>query len=109
MPDASASTFVMVPDTVRSAGAFVRQTAESLVSGVHSADSEVQGLTATWKGGAADAYVAGWEETRKAALEVLDALHTMADLLGVTAAAITDQDATRAAATTARVSSLDLP
>ncbi len=109
MPDAAAPTFAMVPETVRSAGAFVQQTAEALVSGVHSADTEVQGLTATWKGAAADAYLAAWEDTRKAAVEVLEALRAMADLLGVTAASITDQDTTRAAATTARVSSLDLP
>ncbi|WP_067664713.1 WXG100 family type VII secretion target [Nocardia miyunensis] len=107
MPEAT--SFTMVPETVRAAGTYVQQTAEALVSGVHNADSEVQGLTATWKGAAADAYVAGWEETRKAALEVLDALHTMADLLGVTAASITDQDTTRATATAQRVSSLDLP
>lgn len=104
----AASEFTIVPDTVRSTGAFVQQTAEALVSGVRSADSEVQGLTATWRGAAGDAYVEAWEESRKAALEVLEALHTMADLLGVTAASITDQDTTRAA-TTARVSSLDLP
>lgn len=109
MSDASATTFAMVPDTVRSAGAFVQQTAESLVAGIHSADSEVQGLASTWKGAAADAYAEGWEDTRKAALEVLEALHTMAELLGMTAASITDQDTSRADATTARVSSLDLP
>ena len=104
-----ASEFAMVPDTVRSAGAFAQQTAESLASGVRSADAEVQGLTATWKGGAADAYVAAWEDTRKAALEVLDALKTMAELLGVSATAVAELETARAAATTARVSSLDLP
>lgn len=106
---AQASSFTMVPETVRSAGTYVQQTAEALVSGVHSADTEVRGLESTWKGAAADAYTAGWAEARKAAVEVLDALNTMADLLGVAATSITDQDTTRASATSARVSSLDLP
>ncbi|MQY20445.1 WXG100 family type VII secretion target [Nocardia macrotermitis] len=106
---AAAAEFAIVPETVRSTGTYVQQTAEALVSGIHSADAEVQGLMSTWHGAAADAYLAAWEDTRKAALEVLDALHTMADLLGVTAASITDLDTARADATTARVSSLDLP
>jgi WXG100 family type VII secretion target len=105
----TAPAFAMVPDTVRSAGAYVQQTAAALVQGIHTADADIRDLTATWKSAAADAYVAGWEETRKGALEVLEALNTMADLLGVSAASIADTDTTRAAATTTATSSLDLP
>lgn len=82
-PADTTADFTVVPEHVRDAGQFVQQTAHALISGVRSADAEVQGLMATWKGGAADAYLTGWEEARRAAVDVLEALQTMADLLGV--------------------------
>ncbi|WP_305779822.1 WXG100 family type VII secretion target [Nocardia nova] len=81
-PDAAAE-FALVPEHVRDAGQFVQQTAHALISGVRSADTEVQGLMATWKGSAADSYLTGWEEARQAAVDVLETLQTMAELLGV--------------------------
>ncbi|MEG8182582.1 WXG100 family type VII secretion target [Nocardia terpenica] len=82
----------VVPAEVADAGRFVQETAENLIRGIHSADADVQGLMDTWKGQAADAYIGGWEETRTAALEVLDALSAMAELLGVSAARFTETD-----------------
>lgn len=107
MPDQT--PFVVVPAVVSDTGRFVQDTASSLRSGVQSADTEVTALLTTWKGNAADAYSVGWEETKAGALEVLDALATMADLLGVSATGFTDLDERRAADTAARTSSLNLP
>ncbi|WP_433729167.1 WXG100 family type VII secretion target [Nocardia sp. CA-129566] len=101
------TTFSIVPDHVASAGQYVQQTAETLVNGVRSADTDVQGLMSTWKGTAADAYVAGWEETRDGALDVLEALNTMAELLGVVSTEYKATDTTNA--NDFRQSSLDLP
>ncbi|MFI5783731.1 WXG100 family type VII secretion target [Nocardia sp. NPDC051570] len=92
MTDQASTSFAVVPAAVQDAGRFVQATAEALVSGIHSADREIQGLMGTWRGQAASAYMAGWEETRKGALEVLEALDRMAELLGVTAVTFTDTD-----------------
>lgn len=73
---------MVVPAAVSDTGRFVQDTANSLRGGVQSADTEVTALMATWKGNAADAYSAGWEETKAGALEVLDALATMAERSG---------------------------
>jgi WXG100 family type VII secretion target len=106
---ADQTSFVVVPAAVSDTGRFVQDTASALRSGVRSADTEIASLLTTWKGGAADTYAAGWEETKAGALEVLDALATMADLLGVTATGFTDLDQRRAADTTTYTSSLNLP
>ncbi|MGA4792252.1 WXG100 family type VII secretion target [Nocardia sp. AB354] len=86
------AAFSVVPAEVRDAGKFVQMTATALVNGIRSADSEINGLMTTWKGTAADSYLSGWEETKKGALEVLDSLATMADLLGVVAVSYADVD-----------------
>ena len=104
---ATATPFRIVPDDVADAGKYVQQTAETLVNGVRSADADVQGLMSSWKGRAADVYVTGWDETRDGALSVLDALNTMAELLGVVATEYRATDTTNA--NTFRQSSLDLP
>jgi WXG100 family type VII secretion target len=100
--------FEVVPDAVRDAGKFATDTAAALISGIRQADTEIQGLMATWKGQAATAYTEGWEETRKGAVEVLEALKTMAEALGVTATGFADLDAERARATDRVTSSLNL-
>jgi len=102
-------TFEVAPATVSDAGKFVQDTATSLRNGIRSADTEIQILMTTWKGTAARAYLAGWEETKKGALEVLDALAGMADLLGVVAVSYTDIDGRRAADIGRVTSSLNLP
>jgi WXG100 family type VII secretion target len=109
MADTQATEFSVVPSTVTDAGKFAQDTATELRNGIRSADTEVQTLMTTWKGNAADAYLAGWEETKKGALEVLDALANMAELLGVTAVSYTDIDDRRAADTATVTSSLNLP
>ncbi|WP_082393031.1 WXG100 family type VII secretion target [Nocardia arizonensis] len=104
---AASSPFAIVPDHVSDAGQYVQRTAQTLVNGVRSADADVQGLMTSWKGTAANAYAAGWEETRDGALQVLEALNTMAELLGVAAVEYTSTDTTNT--TALRQSSLDLP
>lgn len=87
-----AAAFSVVPADVQDAGKYVQMTAEALVSGIRSGDSEINGLMSTWRGAAADSYAEGWEEAKKGALEVLDALKAMAELLGVVAVSYADVD-----------------
>jgi WXG100 family type VII secretion target len=101
--------FEVVPATVSDAGKFVQDTARNLVAAIHTGDTEVQGLMTTWKGNAADAYLEGWEETKKGALKVLEALSVMAELLGVTAVRFTEIDDRRATGITGITRSLNLP
>ena len=94
-----------MPDHVKDAGAYLQQTSQTLVSGVRSADAEVAALMSSWRGVAAGNYAAGWDEARRAAIEVLEALGDMAELLGVVAATLPDVDTS----TAGRFGSLDLP
>jgi uncharacterized protein YukE len=96
--------FEVVPATVTDAGRFAQDTATALRHGIRAMDTEIAALMTTWKGDAADAYLAGWH----GALAVFDAVTGMADALGVTAADFADLDARRAAATTRITSSLNL-
>jgi WXG100 family type VII secretion target len=111
MTEAASATpgtqFVVVPEHVSDAGRYVQETAQTLINGVRSADAEVAGLMSTWRGAAADAYSAGWDETRQGAVAVLEALGDMAELLGVVATEVDALDQTRA--DVFRPSSLDLP
>ncbi|WP_454200054.1 WXG100 family type VII secretion target [Nocardia sp. Marseille-Q1738] len=100
-----AGEFAVVPAEVTDAGRFVQLTADSLVAGLRSLDVDINALLESWKGSSADAYRAGWEETKQGAVAVLDSLSTMAELLGVTSRVLQDQDQSRAQTT----SSLDLP
>lgn len=106
---AAGGGFAVVPAEVGDTGTFVQQTAQNLLDGVRSADSEVRSLLSGWTGAAANAYGEGWEETRRGAVDVLKALDTMAELLGVAAASYTELDDANAAAIGSRQSSLDLP
>ncbi|MEU2092272.1 WXG100 family type VII secretion target [Nocardia beijingensis] len=103
------SPLLVVPATVSDAGRYVQDTATELRNGVRMADTEIQALMTTWKGAAARAYLAGWEETKKGALDVLDALAAMAELLGVAAVGYSDVDDRRATDTARVASSLHLP
>ncbi|MEU8895755.1 WXG100 family type VII secretion target [Nocardia sp. NPDC048505] len=82
----------VVPAEVSDTGQFVKLTAEELVAGVNSIDRDIEGLMSSWTGDAANAYLEGWQETRTGALEVLQALHTLADLLGVSSRRYTATD-----------------
>ncbi|MBU3066151.1 WXG100 family type VII secretion target [Nocardia sp. NEAU-G5] len=97
-----------MPTAVSDAGKFTQDTATALRNGIRSTDTEIQALMTTWKGTAA-AYLAGWEETKRGALEVLEALAGMADALGVTAVGFADIDDRRATDTARVTSSLNLP
>lgn len=88
----SSDDFTVVPEHVSDAGRYIQQTAQELVAGVRSTDAEIAGLMSTWSGTAATAYSQGWEETRRGAVEVLDALAEMAELLGVVTERLTAAD-----------------
>lgn len=72
----------VVPDDVQGFGRAAYRIAEELRSASASLDTEVQGLTSTWKGAAADSYVAGWDEMHRGALDVWDTLFALADIVG---------------------------
>ncbi|WP_167837800.1 WXG100 family type VII secretion target [Nocardia altamirensis] len=99
------SEFSVVPAEVSDAGRFVLLTAESLTNGLQSLSADVTALLESWKGTSADAYGAGWAETKHGANTVLEALSAMAELLGVTSQTLGDHDVSRAQQT----SSLELP
>ncbi|MEV0248415.1 WXG100 family type VII secretion target [Nocardia sp. NPDC050712] len=101
----SQESFEVVPEHVSDAGRYVQAVAQELVSGLRSADSEVAGLMSTWTGGAATAYLAGWEETRLGAIQTLEALSEMAELLGVVSETLTAADQSNAG----QFGSLSLP
>ncbi len=100
--------FEVVPAAVSDTGKFVQDTAQTLISAVRSTNTEVQGLTSTWKGTAASAYAHGWEEVRQGAVEALEALKTMAAALEVTARGFDALDHQHAEAQSRITSSLNL-
>ncbi|MGY1969733.1 WXG100 family type VII secretion target [Nocardia gipuzkoensis] len=99
------TTFAVVPDHVSDAGRYVQQTAQALISGLRSASAEVDGLMSSWRGQAATAYAAAWDETHAAAMDVWDALDAMGELLGVVVEKSTAADTAAAGS----YSSLSLP
>ncbi|MEU4411722.1 WXG100 family type VII secretion target [Nocardia salmonicida] len=98
-------TFDVVPAEVTDAGRYIQLTAEELVNGLRAIDTDVNKLLANWTGNSATSYRSGWDETRQGAETVLEALATLAELLGVVADTHVQLDTQRAVAT----SSLDLP
>ncbi|MGQ4598686.1 WXG100 family type VII secretion target [Nocardia sp. R6R-6] len=101
----AATTFALVPEHVSDAGRYVQQTAASLTDGLRAASAEVDGLTSSWRGQAATAYAAAWDETHTAAISVWEALADMAELLGV----VVDRATTTDTAAANTYSSLSLP
>jgi WXG100 family type VII secretion target len=99
------TTFALVPDHVSDAGRYVQQTAANLTNGLRSASAEVDGLMASWRGQAANAYAGAWDQTHTAALGVFDALADLAELLGV----VVDRAAATDTATADGFGSLSLP
>ncbi|WP_158607849.1 WXG100 family type VII secretion target [Nocardia panacis] len=106
---ASSTEFAMVPESVRGAGEFIVATAQALMEGFRAADAEVRGLRASWRGTAADAYGAGWEQVHRGALAAFDALKELATALGACAEAVAAVDARRAEVQRNYMSSLVLP
>ncbi|WP_280458131.1 WXG100 family type VII secretion target [Nocardia carnea] len=84
----------VIPDHVLDAGRFVQLTADQLVNALHSLDTDIDAVLAVWKGHSANAYRSGWDETKRGAVEVLEALSTIAELLGVTTESFVEQDDT---------------
>ncbi|WP_446223035.1 WXG100 family type VII secretion target [Nocardia sp. IBHARD005] len=97
--------FDVVPAEVTGAGRYVQLTAHELVNGLRAIDADVSRLLENWTGNSATAYRVGWDETSKGAQTVLEALATLAELLGVVADTHVELDTRRASDT----SSLDLP
>lgn len=112
MTDRSGSTandFALVPEEVTDAGRYVQEVAESLINGLTSLDTDIAALLSNWRGTSADAFGAGWTETKQGADTILDALAEMAELLGVTSKTLDDRDQAGAQATSALTGALDLP
>ncbi|MEV0436372.1 WXG100 family type VII secretion target [Nocardia sp. NPDC050413] len=103
--DMPGTVFAMVPAEVTDAGVYIQQVAESLINGLGTLDREVSTALDNWSGAAADAFGDGWTETKKGAADVLNALATMGELLGVVSKAVVNQDVSNSSA----LSSLDLP
>lgn len=101
----TAPAFVLVPDDVQDAGRYMQQTAANLIAGLRTGSAEVDGLMSSWRGTAATAYAAAWDDTHRAALAVFEALADMAELLGV----VVDRSQAADTGTATTMSSLDLP
>lgn len=82
----------VVPEEVARVGQDARRIANDLLSAVNSVAGDVDGLLATWRGPAANAYAAGWLDVKEGATEVLEALRSMSELLGSTATRYAEQD-----------------
>lgn len=94
MADSADSTpsIQVVPDHVLDAGKFVQLTADSLVKALQDLDTDIDAVLEVWKGNSANTYRAGWDETKQGAVQVLEALATIAELLGVTTQTFVEQD-----------------
>ncbi|MFE6922857.1 WXG100 family type VII secretion target [Nocardia sp. NPDC057663] len=103
--DTSGTVFAIVPGEVTDAGVYIQQVAESLINGLGTLDREVSTVLDNWSGAAAEAFGDGWTETKKGAADVLNALATMGELLGIASKAVVSQDISNSDA----LSSLDLP
>ena len=82
----------VVPDHVLDAGKYVQLTADNFVKALRDLDIDIDAVLEEWKGNSAGAYRAGWDETKQGALQVLEALATIAELLGVTTSTFVEQD-----------------
>ncbi|WP_459548331.1 WXG100 family type VII secretion target [Nocardia sp. X0981] len=91
-PANSAPAIQVVPDHVLDAGKFVQLTADQLVNALRDLDNDIDAVLEVWKGNSATAYRAGWDETKQGAIQVLEALATIAELLGVTTRTFVEQD-----------------
>lgn len=87
-----AQVIQVVPDHVLDAGRFVQLTADQLVNALRDLDADIGSVLEVWKGNSATAYRAGWDETKQGAVQVLEALSTIAELLGVTTQTFVEQD-----------------
>lgn len=91
-PANSVPAVQVVPGHVLDAGKFVQLTADQLVNALRDLDNDIDAVLEVWKGNSATAYRAGWDETKQGASQVLEALATIAELLGVTTRTFVEQD-----------------
>lgn len=91
-PAGPAPAMQVVPHHVLDAGRFVQLTADQLVKALHDLDTDIDAVLDVWKGNSATTYRAGWDETKQGAVQVLEALATIAELLGVTTQTFVEQD-----------------
>lgn len=71
------------PAAMADAATFFASMATTLINAVKDVDANMKYLQGTWHSAAATAYAGGWEEARTGALEVLESLGDMAELMGV--------------------------
>jgi WXG100 family type VII secretion target len=96
----------VVPDDVQAIGQYVYNIADTMTQALNSAAREVETLlTSDWTGDAADEFSTGWTETRYGGTQLMQALTSLAEKLGVTAANYKSTDTGNASG----ISSLDLP
>ncbi|GGF98307.1 hypothetical protein GCM10007304_10380 [Rhodococcoides trifolii] len=72
-------------DEVAATGRLVTETSRYLSDGLSSLGREIDDLSTTWRGQASDAYASAWAEVRAGAQEILAALASTGDSLGVVA------------------------
>ncbi|RDI64551.1 WXG100 family type VII secretion target [Nocardia pseudobrasiliensis] len=78
---------VVVPDDVQAVGQYVYNIADTMKQALDSAAREVDSLlTSGWTGDAADEFGTGWSETHDGGSQLMQALTSLAEKLGVTAA-----------------------
>ncbi|MEV5834252.1 type VII secretion target [Nocardia sp. NPDC052112] len=103
---ASGQRLSVVPEQVRDVGEYVYELAETLRTALDSAATEVDAVAnGSWTGGRAAEFADGWSDVRAGGTQIIAALATMAERLGVTAATYEARDESNASTT----SSLDLP
>lgn len=102
----SGDSISVVPEQVREVGKYVYELAETLRTALDSAGTDVDAVAnGSWTGGLAAEFADGWGDVRDGGTQIIAALATMAQRLGVTAATYEARDESNAANT----SSLDLP
>lgn len=80
------------PGAMADAAQFFSSMATTLINAVKDVDNNMQYLQGSWRSRAATAYAGGWDEARTGALNVLESLGDMAELLGVNGLEFTGTD-----------------
>lgn len=105
-PTGSGQNLSVVPDDVKTIGQYVYNIADTMKQALDSAAREVETLLGSdWTGDAAGEFSTGWTETRDGGTQLMQALTSLAEKLGVTAANYKSTDTGNASG----ISSLDLP
>ncbi|WP_225731089.1 MULTISPECIES: WXG100 family type VII secretion target [unclassified Nocardia] len=105
-PSDPSQNLSVVPDDVQAIGQYVYNIADTMKQALDSAAREVDNLLAQgWTGDAAAEFSTGWTETHDGGTQLLQALTSLAEKLGVTAATYRNTDT----AISTGISSLDLP